>query len=248
MSEGTSIEWTEATWNPVTGCEKVSPGCDNCYAERLAKRLRAMGNPRYANGFAVTLHPDQLELPHRWRASRVVFVNSMSDLFHAAVPDDFVQRVFATMEATPQHTYQILTKRPRRLARIAGDLPWPSNVWIGTSIESDDFVWRADYLRQVSAAAVRFLSIEPMLGPVPSLDLTDIDWVITGGESGPGHRPIEARWVRDVRDRCVAGGIPFFHKQWGGRTPKAGGRKLDRRVWGQMPTVDRRPLPRAASS
>lgn len=243
VSDGTGIEWTQATWNPVTGCDQVSPGCDNCYAKALAKRLKAMGNPRYQRdggrrtsgpGFAVTLHPDVLELPRRWRDGRLIFVNSMSDLFHAEVPDSFVEAVFETMLETPQHTYQILTKRPRRLARMADRLPWPQNVWMGTSIESEDFAWRADYLRKVPAA-VRFLSLEPLLGPLDDLVLDAIDWVITGGESGPRSRPCDPRWVRDIRDRCQSAGVAFFHKQWGGRTPKAGGRELDGRTWDEMP-------------
>jgi len=234
VADGSAIEWTEATWNPVTGCDKLSPGCDNCYAERLSRRLRAMGNPRYANGFAVTLHPDQLDLPLRWREPRVIFVNSMSDLFHARVPDAFVRRVFETMERAERHTFQVLTKRPKRLARLADSLSWPANVWVGTSIESNDFLWRADYLREVPAA-VRFLSCEPLLGPLPDLDLDRMDWVITGGESGPGARPILPKWVREIRDKCRVAGVPFFHKQWGGRTSKAGGRALDGRIWDEMP-------------
>lgn len=243
MADRSSIEWTEATWNPVTGCDQLSPGCDNCYAKALAKRLRAMGNPRYQTdgsrstsgpGFGIALHHDQLQLPMRWRGPRVIFVNSMSDLFHSEVPTEFIRAVFATMDNTPRHTYQVLTKRPRRAARIAHELPWPSNVWLGTSIESNDFVWRADYLRRVPAT-VRFLSIEPMLGPVPDLDLTGIGWVITGGESGPGYRPIDVAWVRAVRDACITAGIPYFHKQWGGRTPKTGGRELDGRRWDEYP-------------
>lgn len=245
MADKSSIEWTEATWNPVTGCDQLSPGCDHCYAKALAKRLKAMGNPRYQNdgttsssgpGFAVTLHHDQLDLPKRWRSPRTIFVNSMSDLFHAEVPDTFVQEVFATMAATPQHKYQVLTKRPKRLARMAHSLPWPSNVWMGTSIESNDYVWRADYLRKVDAA-VRFLSIEPMLGPVPDLDLRGIGWVITGGESGPYARPVDVNWVREVRDRCREAKVAYFHKQWGGRTSKAGGRELDGVVWSEMPAA-----------
>lgn len=235
MAERSRIEWTQATWNPVTGCDAVSPGCDNCYAERLARRLQAMGNPRYRNGFSVTLHADQLDLPKRWRAPRTIFVNSMSDLFHSRVPADFIARVFDTALSTPQHTYQILTKRPRRLAHIAPQLPWPNNIWIGTSIEHNDFVWRAEYLRRVERASVRFLSLEPLLGPLPDLDLTGIGWVITGGESGVGYRPIDINWVRQIRDRCQEAKVPYFHKQWGGRTSKAGGRELDGKTWSEMP-------------
>lgn len=234
MAEHSSIEWTEATWNPVTGCTKVSPGCDNCYAERLAERLLAMGNPRYRNGFEVTLHEDQLTLPLRWRQPKLVFVNSMSDLFHPKVPTDFIQQVFAVMAQVERHTFQVLTKRPKRVAALSEKLPWPNNVWVGTSIESQYYVGRADDLRRVEKAAVKFLSLEPLLGPL-ELDLADIGWVIAGGESGPNARPPRREWVRSIRDQCLAAGVPFFFKQWGGRTPKAGGRILDGEVWGEMP-------------
>lgn len=244
------IEWTEMTWNPVTGCDRVSPGCDNCYAMRLAPRLKAMGSKRYQDdgdpltsgpGFALTLHPDLIEQPKHWRKSRMVFVNSMSDLFHPDVGSAFIGAVFDTMRETPRHTYQILTKRSQRLSGLArtgvyGE-GWPlPNVWLGVSIENDSYTFRADHLRAVPAA-VRFLSLEPLLGPLPSLDLTGIGWVIVGGESGPGHRPIDPDWVRDIRDRCVDEGVPFFFKQWGGHTPKAGGRELDGELWDQMPVV-----------
>ncbi len=228
------IEWTEVTWNPVTGCDKVSPGCDNCYAERLAHRLQAMGNPRYANGFDVTLHWDKVEEPLRWRKPRVVFVNSMSDLFHNDVPAAFIQSVFDVMQEASAHTFQVLTKRPQRAMRLLDGQVVPDNVWIGVSIESDQYVFRADYLRKIDAGT-RFLSCEPLLGPLPSLDLTGIGWVIVGGESGPNHRPMEVDWVRELRDRTTRSDIPFFFKQWGGHTPKAGGRTLDRRIWNQMP-------------
>jgi protein gp37 len=234
MAEHSSIEWTEATWNPVTGCTKVSPGCDNCYAERLAERLLAMGNPRYRNGFDVTLHEDQLTLPLRWRQPKLVFVNSMSDLFHPKVPTDFIQQVFAVMAEVERHTFQVLTKRPKRVAALAEKLPWPDNVWIGTSIESQSYVGRADDLRRANKAAIKFLSLEPLLGPL-ELDLVDIGWVIAGGESGPNARPPRREWVRSIRDQCIAAGVPFFFKQWGGRTPKAGGRTLDGEIWGEMP-------------
>ncbi|MDP9402629.1 MAG: phage Gp37/Gp68 family protein [Actinomycetota bacterium] len=239
MGDHSSIEWTEATWNPVTGCTKISPGCDKCYAERLAARLQAMGNPRYRNGFEVTLHEDQLTLPLRWRQPRLVFVNSMSDLFHPKVPTDFIQQVFTVMTEVQRHTFQVLTKRPKRVAALAGVLPWPKNVWIGTSIESQDYVGRADDLRRAEEAAVRFLSLEPLLGPL-ELDLVDIGWVIAGGESGPRARAPRREWVRSIRDQCVATGVPFFFKQWGGRTPKAGGRMLDGEIWDEMP-VPREP-------
>lgn len=229
-----SIEWTEETWNPVTGCDKVSPGCDNCYAERLAVRLHAMGNPRYENGFKVTLHPDKLQEPLRWRSPRVVFVNSMSDLFHPDVPEDFIWSLIETVEAVPRHTFQVLTKRPQRAVQVLDGFRLPPNLWMGTSIENDRYVFRADYLRKI-AVDTRFLSCEPLIGPLPSIDLTGIGWVIVGGESGPNHRPIEADWVRSIRDLSVDAGIPFFFKQWGGHTPKAGGRELDGRTWEEMP-------------
>lgn len=240
MSDGSAIEWTEATWNPITGCIKVSPGCDNCYAERLANRLQKMGNPRYQNGFEVTLHPDQVSLPLRWRDSRLVFVNSMSDLFQDDVPDDFIASVFDTMEAAHWHTFQVLTKRPGRMASWARrHRPDPlPNVWLGTSVE--DQRWADIRIPKLleTPATVRFLSCEPMLG---TLDLKSylkegsIHWVIVGGESGPGHRKILPRWVRSLRDQCVRADVPFFFKQWGGRTAKSGGRALDDRTWDQLP-------------
>jgi protein gp37 len=244
VASGTSIEWTEATWNPVTGCDRVSPGCDHCYALSLARRLKAMGQAKYqadgdprtsGPGFAVTTHPSALEVPKRWRAPRTVFVNSMSDLFHARVPVSFIQQVFQTMQDCPQHTFQVLTKRARRLRRLAPQLSWPANVWIGVSIEDAEHLDRVQELRQVPAA-VRFLSCEPLLGPLPGLDLTGIDWVIAGGESGPQHRPVEAEWIRAIRDVCLRSEVPFFFKQWGGRTAKTGGRDLDGRIWDAMPT------------
>jgi protein gp37 len=234
MADHTGIEWTDATWNPVTGCTKISPGCKNCYAERLAVRIRAMGNPRYRNGFAVTFQSDQLELPLRWRQPRRIFVNSMSDLFHESIPESYIQRVFRVMEQAPWHIFQILTKRSKRLAAIASTLPWPSNVWQGVSVESVRYLSRVDHLRQVPAA-VRFISVEPLLGPIPELRLVGIHWVIVGGESGPKHRDVSPEWVRMVRDQCLEANVPFFFKQWGGRTPKAGGRVLDGRVWDGMP-------------
>jgi protein gp37 len=244
MAYRSAIEWTETTWNPVTGCDRVSAGCEHCYAATLAARLKRMGNPRYQNdgadgpGFGLTLHRDLIELPHRWRRPRMVFVNSMSDLFHPQVPPDFIAQVFTVMESAPRHTFQVLTKRPGRAAYLAPRLPWPANVWMGTSVESDEVLFRVDRLRRIPAA-VRFLSCEPLLGFLPGLDLAGISWVIAGGESGPGHRRVEAEWVREVRDRCLEQEVPFFFKQWGGRTPKAGGRELDGRVWDQMPV----PLP-----
>jgi protein gp37 len=241
MADHSGIEWTDATWNPVTGCTKISPGCKHCYAERLATRLRAMGNPRYRDGFAVTLHADQLTLPLRWKRSKRIFVNSMSDLYHEAVPDDFIRRVFDVMLAAPQHVFQILTKRSDRVAALASSLPWAPNVWQGVSVENADYVSRIDDLREVPAA-VRFLSVEPLLGPIRDLPLALIDWVIVGGESGGRRRPVDPEWVRGIRDQCVVAHVPFFFKQWGGRTPKSGGRVLDGRTWDEMPGINRAPL------
>jgi protein gp37 len=240
MGDNSAIEWTDATWNPVTGCTKISPGCKHCYAERLAARLLAMGNPRYRHGFDVTLHADQIELPLRWRRPRRIFVNSMSDLYHEAVPDAFIQRVFEVMARARQHVFQVLTKRSERLPEIALRLPWPSNVWQGVSVESADYVGRIAHLGKVPAA-VRFLSVEPLLGPIPDLPLDGVHWVICGGESGPERRPLSPEWARLIRDRCVAMGVPFFFKQWGGRTSKSGGRTLDGRTWDEIPpfTVSR---------
>jgi protein gp37 len=241
----TGIEWTEATWNPTTGCDRTSPGCDHCYALTLAKRLKAMGQPKYqadgdprtsGPGFRLTLHPDTLELPLTWHTPRVIFVNSMSDLFHEDVPLDYVRRVFHVMAATPQHTYQVLTKRSKRLARDAGKLDWPANVWMGVSVENQRYAFRTDQLRDVPAA-VRFVSAEPLLGPV-TFDLDGIHWVIVGGESGPRARPMDPVWVEQIRDDCRAAGVAFFFKQWGGRTPKAHGRELDGRTWDDMPRTD----------
>lgn len=243
MSTTTTIEWTETTWNPVTGCDRISPGCDNCYALTLAKRLKAMGSAKYQRdgnprtsgpGFAVTTHPDTLAAPQRWRTPRLVFVNSMSDLFHARVPTAFIAEVFAVMAATPQHTYQVLTKRAGRVLRLAPQLPWPPNIWLGVSVETLRYTHRVEALRQVPAA-LRFLSCEPLLGSLAGLDLTGIGWVIAGGESGPGARPPDASWPAQLRDACQAADVPFFFKQWGGPTPKAGGRGLEGRTWDQMP-------------
>jgi protein gp37 len=244
MADSSAIEWTEATWNPTTGCDRVSRGCDNCYAMAMAKRLKAMGQPRYqldgdprtsGPGFGVSCHPDALQLPLTWRKPRLVFVNSMSDLFHARVPVEFIKQVFDVMSRTPQHTYQILTKRSRRLRKIAPELPWPENVWMGVSVESADVSDRVNDLRSVPAA-VRFLSCEPLLGPVNNLELNDIDWVIAGGESGINARPMDPKWVSDLRDMCRSDNVAFFFKQWGGRTPKTGGRHLDGKTWDEMPS------------
>jgi len=236
MALHSTIEWTDASWNPVTGCTQVSPGCDHCYALAFAERFRGVSGHPYEQGFDLRLWPQRLDLPLRWKKPRRIFVNSMSDLFHKDVPDEFVRRVFDTMVRADQHTYQILTKRPQRLARLSRSLPWPSHIWIGVSVESNAYAWRADYLRRVPAA-VRFISAEPLLGPVDELNLEGLHWVITGGESWIGHRRCNPDWVRDVRDRCVADGIAYFHKQWGGRTPKAGGRMLDGRTWDELPRI-----------
>jgi protein gp37 len=236
MGDNSAIEWTDATWNPVTGCTKVSPGCKHCYAERLAHRLQAMRNPRYKNGFALTLQRDQLTLPLRWRTPKRIFVNSMSDLFHESVPVDYIREVFETMTTADWHMFQVLTKRADRLAALAADLPWPANVWQGVSVESARYTPRIASLRAVPAA-IRFLSVEPLLGPIRSLPLDGIDWVIVGGESGPGHRPVDPTWICQIRDQCIEAGVPFFFKQWGGRTPKSGGRILDGRLWEDMPRL-----------
>ncbi len=233
--------WGFSTWNPVTGCTKTSPGCDNCYAERIALRLREDGNARYANGFDVTLHADILTRPMRWRKPRVVFTCSMSDLFHAEVPDAYLHRVFETMNAAHWHVFHVLTKRPRRVARMASSFRWSSNIWMGTTVESADYVWRVDYLRR-APASVRFLSLEPLLGPIADLPLDGVDWVLVGGESGPRARPIRADWVRQIRDQCRASGVNFLFKQWGGTGVSKGGRVLDGRVWDEMP-----PLPATAA-
>ncbi len=245
MAARTGIEWTEITWNPTTGCDRISAGCDNCYALALAKRLKAMGSAKYQNdgdprtsgpGFGLAAHPDSLLQPYGWGTPRVVFVNSMSDLFHARVPVDFVAQVFAVIADTPQHTYQVLTKRSSRLRQIASRLSWPANLWMGVSVEDGRSLYRVDDLRSVPAA-VRFLSCEPLLGQLDGLNLNGIGWVIAGGESGPGHRPLDPSWVTSIRDQCSDAAVPFFFKQWGGRTPKEGGRELEGRRWDQMPAL-----------
>jgi len=238
MGQLSSIEWTDATWNPVTGCTKVSPGCKFCYADRMAKRLQAMGQPRYRDGFKLTLQADVVELPLQWHSPRMIFVNSMSDLFHEDVPVEYIQRCFETMRLANQHIFQILTKRPERAAELRNTLPWSSNVWMGTSIESQEYIWRVAELRRIPAS-VRFLSIEPLIGPVARLPLQQIDWVIVGGESGPGARPMEEAWVVTIRDRCVRYQVPFFFKQWGGIQKSRTGRVLEGRTWDEMPRAKR---------
>jgi protein gp37 len=234
MATGSSIEWTEATWNPVTGCDKISPGCKHCYAERMARRLKAMGQANYKNGFELTLQPQMLDLPLRWKKPTTIFVNSMSDLFHKEVPLDFIQQAFAVMGKAHWHRFQVLTKRADRVAHLDRELAWPSNVWMGTSVESAKYVGRIDDLRK-TGARVRFLSLEPLLGPLPELDLDGIHWVIVGGESGPGARTMKPEWALDIRDQCARAGVPFFFKQWGGVNKKKTGRRLDDRTWDQMP-------------
>ena len=243
MASTSKIEWTEMTWNPVTGCDKVSAGCTHCYAERLAKRLQAMGADRYRNGFKLTLHEDLVELPLKWRQPRLVFVNSMSDLFHERVPTDFIQRVFSTMERCPNHRFQILTKRSERLAQLAPELPWPANVWMGVSVEDMRVVSRIADLRTVPAA-VRFLSCEPLIGPLDHLPLEGIHWVIAGGESGPKARPMRPEWVESILGQCRASGSAFFFKQWGGVRKDLTGRELHGRTYDEMP---RAPLKRSLS-
>jgi protein gp37 len=235
MSAHSRIEWTSASWNPVTGCDQVSPGCAHCYAKTFAERFRGVPGHPYEQGFDMRFWPDRLELPLRWRRPKLVLVNSMSDLFHEAVPPEYIQAVFDTMVRADQHVFQVLTKRHDRLAELAPELPWPKNVWMGVSVENRRFVKRADALRTVPAA-VKFISAEPLLGPLTGLDLAGIDWLIAGGESGPRHRRADPDWVRLLRDQCLAEGVAFFFKQWGGPTPKARGRDLDGRPWNEMPT------------
>lgn len=236
MSNVSKIEWTEATWNPVTGCSKISDGCKHCYAERLAKRLKAMGNVRYINGFDVTLHNDLINKPLEWKKPRKIFVNSMSDLFHEDIPLEFIKKVFNTMEKASWHSFQVLTKRAERMVELAPYLQWPSNVWLGVTVENEDVKYRIDLLREVPAH-IRFLSIEPLIGPVNNLNLDEIQWVIVGGESGPGARPMDKEWVRTIRDECNYQNVPFFFKQWGGVQKHKNGRVLDNRTWDEYPEI-----------
>lgn len=234
MAQESSIEWTDATWNPVTGCTKISPGCKNCYAQRMARRLYAMRQERYSNGFKTTLHEDLLDAPLRWRKPKRIFVNSMSDLFHKDVPLDFIQRVFDTMKRADWHVFQVLTKRSDRLLELSRHLEWPENVWMGVSVENQKYTFRIKDLVRTKAK-VKFLSIEPLLGPISRLPLSGIDWVIVGGESGPKARPMKPEWVEQIRDRCIERDVPFFFKQWGGVRKKQTGRELDGRTWDEMP-------------
>jgi protein gp37 len=235
MAANSAIEWTNSTWNPITGCTKISPGCANCYAERMALRLQAMGQANYVNGFKITTHEHALTLPLRWRKPQNIFVNSMSDIFHKAAPFDFIQRIFAVIEKASWHCFQVLTKRSDRLVELAPSLPWPKNLWMGVTVENSDFLHRIDDVRRVDAI-VRFLSFEPLLGPMPQMDLSGIDWVIVGGESGPRARPLKPEWVGSIRDQCIDRHVPFFFKQWGGTNKKKAGRELDGRIWSQLPS------------
>jgi protein gp37 len=236
MGLNSAIEWTESTWNPVTGCTKISLGCRHCYAERMALRLQGMGQPNYARGFKLSLHPQALRLPQTWKKPQMVFVNSMSDLFHEDVPLDFIQRVFDVMRQVHWHQFQILTKRSERLLELDPLFAWPSNVWMGVTVEQADYAYRIDHLRRTHAA-IKFLSLEPLLGPIPSLDLEGIHWVVVGGESGPGARPMDPKWATDLRDQCLAARVPFFFKQWGGVNKKKAGRLLEGRTWDEMPEI-----------
>ncbi len=229
-----AIEWTDSTWNPLTGCTKVSPGCRNCYAERMASRLQAMGQPNYAIGFSLALHEQVLEHPLKWRKPRTIFVNSMGDLFHENVPEEFIRRVFDVMAKAHWHKFQVLTKRSKRLTEVSPHLRWPDNVLMGVSVENASYTQRIDHLKS-TGARTKFLSLEPLLGPLPDLRLTGIDWVIVGGESGPGARPIEAPWVAEIRNQCLAQSVPFFFKQWGGVRRRLAGRLLEGRTWDQYP-------------
>ncbi len=236
MSLSTAIEWTDSTWNPVTGCTKVSIGCSNCYAERLALRLQAMGNPSYKNGFSVTLHEDALTLPLKWKKPQTIFVNSMSDLFHEDIPLEFILCVFDVMKRADWHCFQILTKRSERMLELSPQLPWASNIWMGVTVEAKEHIYRIEHLKKTNAA-IKFLSLEPLLSPISDLSLTGIDWVIVGGESGPNARPIQKDWVVDIRNQCQNKKVPFFFKQWGGTNKKKAGRELEGRIWSETPTL-----------
>ncbi|MFO7536609.1 MAG: phage Gp37/Gp68 family protein [Chloroflexota bacterium] len=235
------IEWTQSTWNPVTGCNKVSPGCKNCYAERMALRLQAMGQPNYAEGFKLTLHEHMLERPLQWKKPQLIFVNSMSDLFHEDVPLDYIQRVFDVMRRADWHQFQVLTKRSQRLQELSLAIEWPTNVWMGVSVETQKYTNRINHLQQ-TGAQIKFLSLEPLLGPLTNLDLCGIDWVIVGGESGPGARPVQEKWITSIRDQCLAAKVPFFFKQWGGKNKKKTGRKLQGKTWDQLPVHQKFPF------
>lgn len=241
MGLNTAIEWAESTWNPVTGCTKISQGCKLCYAERMSERLQAMGQRNYRNGFRLTLQPHMLELPLKWKRPQRIFVNSMSDLFHKDVPLSYIQQVFDVMRRAHWHRFQVLTKRADRLAELDPFLEWPANVWMGVSVENSDHVDRIDHLRS-TRARVKFLSVEPLLGPLPDLNLRGIDWVIVGGESGPGARPVREEWILEIRDQCRQANVAFFFKQWGGQNKKKAGRLLEGRTWDEIPEA---PAPHA---
>ena len=243
MAKGSGIEWTESTWNPVTGCTKISPGCKHCYAERMAERLQAMGQPNYADGFKLTLQPHMLELPLGWKKPQTIFVNSMSDLFHKDVPLVYIQQVFDVMRRAHWHRFQVLTKRAGRVAQLSSSLDWAPNIWMGVSVETEKYVSRIDDLRR-TGAKLKFLSLEPLLGPLGDLNLKGMDWVIVGGESGPKSRPMDSAWVTDLRDQCRQAKVPFFFKQWGGKNKKKAGRDLEGRTWDEMPAVPTQRAPR----
>lgn len=232
----TKIEWTETTWNPITGCTKVSAGCKNCYAERMAYRLHLMGSPNYKNGFKLTCHESQLRTPLKWKKGKIVFVNSMSDPFHKDVSEDFIKKIFWTMKIASHHQFQVLTKRSERLLEINNMVTWAPNIWMGVSVENSDYLYRIDHLRKTSAA-IKFLSIEPLLGPLGKLNLQGIDWVIVGGESGPHSRPMQEEWVEEIKRQCIEKAVPFFFKQWGGVNKKKTGRTLKGKIWTQMPDI-----------
>jgi protein gp37 len=236
MAIKSAIEWTESTWNPLTGCTKISPGCKNCYAERMAKRLQAMGQSNYRNGFHLTIHEHALEIPLHWKQPQMIFVNSMSDLFHESVPVDFIHKVFDVMTRASWHTFQVLTKRSTRLLELDEQITWPENIWMGVSVENQDYVFRIDQLRHTHAST-KFLSLEPLLGPLSNLNLSGIQWSIVGGESGPKSRPMERDWVTDIRDQCLRARVPFFFKQWGGTNKKKAGRLLEGRTWDELPVL-----------
>ncbi|HEY3740194.1 MAG TPA: phage Gp37/Gp68 family protein [Bryobacteraceae bacterium] len=236
MATNSTIEWTDATWNPVRGCTKISPGCKHCYEERFAERFRGVDGHPFEQGFDLRLIPEKLEAPSRWKTPRRIFVNSMSDLLHDRVPLEYIQRVFEVMNRVDRHQYQVLTKRAERLEQISNDLPWAPNIWMGVSVENEDYAWRIDHLRRTKAH-IKFLSIEPLLGPIGNLNLSGIDWVIAGGESGPGARPMDPAWVKDIRDQCLEAGTSFFFKQWGGVFKKRNGRELEGRTWDEMPEL-----------
>ena len=241
MGIDSKIEWTESTWNPVTGCTKISEGCRHCYAERMAKRLRAVGQANYTKGFEVALHPHMLELPLHWKKSQIIFVNSMSDLFHEKVPTDFILQLFDIMNRASWHIFQILTKRSDRLLNLSAEFNWSPNIWMGVTVENEDYTFRIDHLCK-TAALTKFLSLEPLLAPLPDLNLKGIDWVIVGGESGPNARPMEKEWVVDILRQCNQQKTPFFFKQWGGLNKKKAGRSLEGRVWNNMPAIAQRCL------